>query len=219
MQAVYQFIKKGPSMQVKVCGITDNKNMWEVAGLGPHFMGFIFYGPSPRDVSSKVRELELSLLPAAIKKVAVLVNETKEFVREIVMRYGFDVVQLHGEEPPDYCFALKEQCGVIKCFPTGQTLPAALSAYEGSCDMFLFDTATARRGGSGKKFNHHLLTDYRGMTPFLVGGGVAPGDAAAMKALAGRMKLFAGLDLNSRFEVQPGVKDVILLSNFMKELT
>lgn len=206
-------------MQVKVCGITDNKNMREVAGLRPDFMGFIFYDPSPRDVSSKVRQLELNLVPAAIKKVAVLVNETPGYVREIVMRYGFDAVQLHGEEPPDYCSGLRDLCMVIKCFPVGQVLPAGLADYEGSCDMFLFDTATAGRGGSGRPFNHRLLNDYRGTTPFLIGGGVSPGDAATMKMLADEMKLFAGIDLNSRFEVRPGIKDVVLLSNFMQELT
>lgn len=205
-------------MQVKVCGMTNKKNMLEVAGLQPDFLGFIFYGKSPRDVTSAMDAMNLELLPGSVRKVAVLVNEDLGKTRQLISRYGFDAVQLHGEEPPDYCAGLRKECLVIKTFSVGKSLPPLLDAYEHCCDLFLFDTAGEQRGGSGKKFDHSLLLDYRGRPSFFLGGGLSPGDAASLRQLATKQKKFAGVDLNSRFEDRPGIKNLTLLSDFMNEL-
>lgn len=205
-------------MKVKVCGITQNENMLEVAALLPQYLGFIFYGKSPRDVTAAIDTMKLNLLPESVQKVAVLVNEGLDKAKQIIGTYGFDAVQLHGEESPDYCDKLRRDCLVIKTFSVGNSLPAKLEAYENCCDLFLFDTAGEQRGGSGKKFDHSLLLDYRGMPSFLLGGGLSPGDATALRLLAARQKRFIGVDLNSRFEDRPGIKNSALLSEFMNEL-
>lgn len=199
--------------------MTDNGNMIEVANLHPDYIGFIFFASSPRDISNKIRGLQLSKVPNGVGKVAVLVNEDISHARDIVMEYGFDAVQLHGDESPEYCHRLRDLCQVIKSISVGSILPDNLSSYDGSSDLLLFDTATQKRGGSGVPFNHELLWDYKGSTPFFIGGGISPGDADRLSSLAGELDLFAGVDLNSRFETQAGIKDVYLIKKFMKELT
>jgi phosphoribosylanthranilate isomerase len=206
-------------MLIKVCGITDAANMREVARLGPDMMGFIFHPASPRDVSRKVDALPLDRLPEGLIRVAVLVNHPLEEVLNLLGRYPFDAVQLHGEEPPAYCRELRHRCPearIIRAFGVEKGLPEALEAYEGLCDYYLFDTAGPLRGGSGQGFDHGLLKAYRGKTPFLLAGGLAPGDAAALKALD--HPSLAGFDLNSRFEIRPGIKDPARIASFLREM-
>jgi len=203
---------------VKICGMTDPDNMQAVARLQPGYLGFIFYADSPRDVTEKIGTLNIKSLPAAIKRVAVLVNEELEQAKAMVRRYGFDAVQLHGEETPAYCRSMQECAMVIKALPVANELPDDLHSFKGCCDMLLFENASAQRGGSGLKFDHSLLLSYDAGIPFLLGGGIGPGDAPAMRKLAGKNKWFAGVDLNSRFEAAAGIKDVNLLSDFIKDL-
>ena len=205
-------------MQVKVCGMTQNENMLEVAGLQPDFLGFIFYGQSPRDITAAIDTMQLDLLPVSVRKVAVLVNEDLGKAKQLVCTFGFDAVQLHGEEPPGYCHELRKDCMVIKTFSVGNSLPPMLDAYEQCCDLFLFDTAGEQRGGSGKKFDHSILLAYRGKPSFFLGGGLSPGDVTSIRQLANKQKRFAGVDLNSRFEDRPGIKNPTLLSDFLNEL-
>lgn len=203
-------------MQIKVCGITDRENMLEVARLRPEYMGFIFYADSPRDVSNKVVGLGLQDIPAAIDKVAVLVNHDLEKAIALVQEYGFQAVQLHGDEPPAYCSQLSEYCMVIKAFSVGSGLPTNLQSYEGHCDLLLFDAAGNHRGGNGEPFDHALLKGYNGSTPFFLGGGITHKDVQAVKALAEEIETMSGVDINSRFENSPGIKDISQLIKFMK---
>ncbi len=206
-------------MQIKVCGMTDQKNMEEVARLGPDFLGFIFHPPSPRDVGGKIAGLRFERLPQGIKKVAVLVNPDLEAARELVGRYGFDAVQLHGEESPSFCRELQKDCLVIKSFSVGACLPDHVYEYEESADIFLFDSAGKSRGGNNEAFDHAILQNYRGQTPFFIAGGISPSHAASLaglQALHPAFQKFAGADLNSRFEIRPGIKDSGLLSTFFE---
>lgn len=205
-------------MQIKVCGITDPDNMLEIAAFRPDYMGFIFFPGSPRDISDKIDKLGIENLPKSVYKVAVSVNESREKLISRIHRYGFEAVQLHGEESPDYCNQISDHCMVIKSFLVASHMPGYLADYTGSCDLFLFDAAGEGRGGNGEKFNHSLLLEYRGSTPFLLAGGIGEDDAEEMKALSAKMELFAGVDLNSRFETEPGIKDPVKLSNFIKRL-
>lgn len=205
-------------MYVKVCGITTHSNMMEVIGLKPDYMGFIFYSPSPRDVSDRIDELDLKKVPSYIDKVAVLVNHDLERARDLVSKYRFQAVQLHGDESPSYCRDLGDCCMVIKAFAVGDRLPESLSDYEGNCDMFLFDKAGERRGGNSEKFNHSLLKDYKQNTPFFLSGGLSPADSSLVLELDNTMDTLVGVDLNSKFEVSPGIKDPALLSLFMKQI-
>lgn len=201
-------------MIIKVCGMRNPDNIKAVEQLGPDWMGFIFYAGSSRYVGE-----ELSYLPEKVKRVGVFVNEEPEIVRKRVQRHRLDIIQLHGEESPVYCNDLKDDgFRVVKAFGIVTNLPfpsEAVQRYEGCCDYFLFDTQTNLHGGSGKKFNWEMLAAYKGETPFLLSGGISPEDVEEIKSFA--HPRFAGIDINSRFEIGPAVKDIELIKTFIKE--
>lgn len=202
-------------MLVKVCGLTRTENIIQVGGLRVNYLGFVFYPSSPRDVSKRIGSLNLSALPQNQKRVAVMVNEPLASAKAIVKQWGFHAVQLHGEETPGYCLEMMGLCEVIKAFPIGQHLPPNMEAYMYCCSYFLFDTATKDRGGSGKTFDHSLLKEYSLQKPFFLSGGIGPTDADNVINLSARHPYLAGIDLNSRFEQSPGVKNVEVLGDFL----
>jgi len=206
------------ALKIKICGITQADNMLEIAALLPDYMGFIFYEKSARDVSGKINELPLSKLPVSIKKVAVFVNKPIEEAEEIISRYGFDRVQLHGDESPEYCRKLQEIIPVIKAFGITNKLPDELAAYDNCCDYFLFDTRGKNAGGTGTTFNHNILKDYTMTKPFFLAGGIGPEHITndAFRKVITHPSLHA-LDINSRFETSPGIKDVSLIEKFLLE--
>ena len=187
--------------------------MLEIAKLKPDFMGFIFYPPSPRHVGEKIADLPLNLLSDNIEKVAVLVNEPLESARELISRYHFNLVQLHGDESPEYCQELRKNARVIKTFPVMNQLPSGLNDYMECCDFFLFDTKSDKRGGTGKSFNHSILKDYNLKKPFFLGGGIGPDFYKPEQAF--QHPLLYALDINSRFETRPGIKDTALIKAFI----
>jgi phosphoribosylanthranilate isomerase len=203
-------------MKIKICGITQEDNMHHAAALAPDYMGFIFYPPSPRDVSGKISTLPMGSLPGNIKKVAVLVNMPLQQAVNLVQSYRFDLVQLHGNESPGYCTAMRKNVPVIKAFSIKDSLPDDLRLYEECCDYFLFDTKTDKPGGSGMSFDHTVLNSYALDVPFFLSGGIRPEHAAHLKTIE-NPRLFA-LDVNSKFETSPGVKDVALLNTFIQKL-
>ena len=204
-------------MMIKVCGMKDSGNMSLVAGLSPDMMGFVFYPESAR-YAGKLQPGTVRALPAGIKKTGVFVDEDSNRVEEIAGKYGLDAVQFHGSESPEICRRFRQKgIQVIKAFRISAEADVGLTGeYEGSCDYFLFDTCCEGYGGSGQVFDWKLLEHYRGTTPFLLSGGIAPRHAEAIKAF--RHPLLAGIDVNSRFEITPGVKNPELLEAFMKEL-
>ncbi|MFZ4726655.1 MAG: phosphoribosylanthranilate isomerase [Paludibacter sp.] len=202
---------------VKICGMKFPSNIFAVAALQPDFMGFIFYPKSPRyaeplDVSM------LNSLPKSIKKIGVFVNENLENILTSLAKYDLDGVQLHGTELVKMCKELRKAGYiVIKAFPIAEAYNFKVTkTYEGSCDYFLFDTKTDAYGGSGLKFNWGMLNEYVGETPFLLSGGIAADDAEAILKI--ELPKFAGIDLNSKFEVNPGEKNVELLKGFLREI-
>ena len=188
-------------------------NIQAVGALQPDFMGFIFYPKSPR-FAEPLDIATLRALPKSIKKIGVFVNENLENILTIATKYDLDGVQLHGTELVKMCRKLHEAGYiVIKAFPIAEAYNFKVTKrYEGVCDFFLFDTKTDAYGGSGLKFNWGMLYEYVGETPFLLSGGIAPDDAEAILKIEHPM--FAGIDLNSRFEVKPGEKNVELLRRF-----
>lgn len=202
-------------MMIKVCGMRDEHNIRAVEHLDIDWMGFIFYPLSSRYVGE-----QLSYLPEKVTRVGVFVNEQPEIVRKRSEQSRLQILQLHGKESPAYCRELKKQgYRVIKAFgiETDQPFPTEnVQRYEGSCDYFLFDTKTPIHGGSGQKFNWELLNDYRGTIPFLISGGLSPGDAEVIKAFSHPQLM--GVDLNSGFETSPAVKDTTLLQTFIEQL-
>ena len=204
-------------MKIKICGMKFPDNIAEVAALRPDFMGFIFYPKSPR-FAEPLDSATLKALPKSIKKIGVFVNENLENILTIAYKYDLDGVQLHGTELEGMCKELRKAGYiVIKAFPIAEAYNFKVTkAYEGSCDYFLFDTKTDAYGGSGLKFNWKMLDEYVGETPFLLSGGIAADDAEAILKI--EHPKFAGIDLNSKFEVKPGEKNVELLKEFLKEL-
>lgn len=198
-------------MIVKVCGMREAQNIREVEALGIDLMGFIFYPRSPRYCAALP-----DYLPTGCKRVGVFVNASIDDIRERAASFGLDYIQLHGNETPDFTHVVKEQtgCKIIKAFSIGNPFPGELVAgFEGEADLFLFDTPTVGFGGSGQTFDHSLLAQYTGNTPFLLSGGIGPD----FQLTTGHEQL-AGLDLNSRFETEPGLKDTKLLRSFISKL-
>ncbi len=205
---------KMDSLLIKVCGMTDGDNIRQVEALGVDFIGFVFYPRSPRFVYQMP-----GYLPRQARRVGVFVNETKENVRVYADRFDLDFIQLHGTESPFYCQSLREGHGlkVIKAFHLGNAHDvAATEEYHGTCDYFLFESKTPQPGGTGRQFDWTLLHRYAGRTPFFLSGGLNAGSAGAIRRF--RHPGLAGIDLNSRFETSPGVKDVERLRRFLDEL-
>ena len=207
-------------MIVKVCGMREALNIRHVSELDIDWMGFIFYPKSSRFVD-KVPEC----LPIMQKRVGVFVDADKSFILKHIESFGLHLVQLHGHETPDFCREIKETTGksVIKAFGIDtDTVFDNILQYEGKADYFLFDTQCTTAGGSGRMFDHSLLQRYTGHTPFLLSGGIGPDSIGEIKDFAKYSSLhslpFAGIDLNSRFEISPAHKAVGTLQEFIREV-
>lgn len=193
-------------MKIKVCGMKFPDNIRAVAALEPDFFGLIFYPHSPRFVGYEVDE-ELAMLRLPAKKVGVFVDKDFSTIKSIIEKYQLDMVQLHGNESAETCAALKKSVGVIKAFGVDENFDFdQLKAYENSVDYFLFDTKTVVHGGSGKSFDWHVLEKYQLNVPFFISGGLSNENISS--ALQFKHPAFYGLDLNSRFEDEPGVKNI-----------
>ncbi len=197
---------------LKVCGLREPDNIQAVSELGVDMLGFIFYPPSPRYVGTTGAGVG-----AGQKKVGVFVNESPEKMRALAGENALDALQLHGQETPENCLALRSHFSIIKAFPIAEAADFEQTKnYEGTCDFFLFDTKGPSHGGNGFAFDWDILDAYKGSTPFLLSGGISPDDALKINAIEHPM--LAGLDLNSRFEISPGLKNLKTLSAFLNEI-
>lgn len=205
-------------MIIKVCGMRDPDNIRAVCQMGIDWMGFIFYPPSPRFVDVSGWPAISNTISSDVKSVGVFVNETEEIINQTVHQCGLNMVQLHGQESPELCHSLKMSgVGVIKAFSvSGDFDFDTTKPYEKSTDFFLFDTKTPKMGGSGEKFDWNILDRYKGNTPFLLSGGIGPGDATMLQIL--NYPQLAGYDLNSRFEILPALKNIELLNDFIQTI-
>ena len=198
----------------KVCGMRESGNIREVEALGIDWMGFIFWAHSARNVS-----LKPDYLPSRCKRVGVFVNAPMAFIREKVREFGLDILQLHGREDADFIRQLRTELpslSVVKALNVAREEDLEQSKrYEGLCDYFLFDTKAEKVGGNGKSFDWEILHSYKGNTPFLLSGGIGPDDKERLRAF--HHPQMAGIDLNSRFEIRPAVKDIHLLKSFLHE--
>lgn len=205
-------------LRLKICGMREFDNVSDVAALKPDYMGFIFYPESPRFVKTMAYELMCMAKSFYVEPVAVFVNVSAVSVLKYAEMYGFSNVQLHGNETPETCIALREEgLKVIKAFSIDNCLDLEETKfYRDCCDYFLFDTKTSSYGGSGSKYNWRVLQKYNGSTPFFLSGGIGPNDADSI--LAFEHPGFLGIDINSRFETRPGLKDIQLLKSFINQL-
>ncbi len=192
-------------------------NIAAVADLRPNYMGFIFYQKSPRYISEISAEL-IKYVPSEIKTVGVFVDEDIETVKALVAKHYLKAVQLHGKETVDFCREIKQMgVEVIKAFGVHPDFDfSILEAYEPAVDYFLFDTQTPAHGGSGKVFDWTLLVKYQLDKPYFLSGGIDLSHAMQIKNMEDK-RLYA-IDINSKFELSPGLKDVGKLKEFLKEL-
>ncbi|MCG9970816.1 phosphoribosylanthranilate isomerase [Christiangramia crocea] len=214
-------------LSLKVCGMKQPGNMIQVAELQPDYMGFIFYDKSPRYFDEELPEL-----PAEIKKTGIFVNASIKDILQKVSKYNLNAVQLHGDESAGFCKDLKtelQQLGntpeMIKVFSVGENFDfQEIKPYEGIVDYFLFDTKTELRGGSGKDFDWKILKEYPSNTPFFLSGGIGPEHGSAIAELKdhflriGKPALLYAVDVNSKFELKPGLKKLKELKDFKKKI-
>lgn len=196
----------------------EARNIAEVVALHPDYMGFIFYSKSPRYVGEDWDKAIINQVPESIQRVGVFVNENIGFVLSSCNKYDIKTVQLHGNENPRYCSQLQRKgYTVFKAFQIdNNTALEDIKAYEGKCDLFLYDTKSEGLGGSGEKFNWNKLEELNDAGPFLLSGGISTEDAETIKGLS--FPNLIGVDINSKFEITPALKDVNRLKGFIKAL-
>lgn len=214
-------------LKLKICGMREAGNIEAISALKPAYMGLIFFEDSPRNVSESI-----DIPTNGIKRTGVFVNALEEEILQKVEDYELEAIQLHGEESAELCTALKDHFSeaekpveIIKVFGMKEVFNFdRLNPYEEIVDFFLFDTRGAKKGGNGITFNWDLLKEYPSSTPFFLSGGIGPDEVAAIKSLYSYFKrnknreLFYGIDVNSKFETAPGIKDPKALKKFREEL-
>ncbi len=203
---------------IKICGMREPENILAAAQLKPDMMGFIFYPASPRFAGELLKAEVLAELASEIKKTGVFVNAGINEISDKVEKYSLDAVQLHGVETPELCRQVKEKgVKVIKAFSISENNSFEnCSAYRECTDFFLFDTMTKNHGGSGQQFDWALLDSYDAGHPYFLSGGISHLDAGRIAGI--NYDSFHGIDLNSRFEIKPGLKDIEKLKKFIEEL-
>lgn len=193
----------------------EPENIRDVVDAGADWIGMIFWQRSPRNaIGAKRPDVRVPL-------VGVFVDEKADVIARYVKDYSLDLVQLHGSETSDYIAGLRPKIGrtkIIKAIRIGNGTTCTATTMYARCnpDYFLFDTSCDCVGGSGKKFDWDMIDTYKGPVPFILSGGIAPNDAPVIKGI--HNPLLLGVDLNSRFETAPGMKDASMVRQFISEL-
>lgn len=202
-------------LKIKVCGMRDPKNIKEVANVGVHYLGFIFFEKSPRNISHTE---PISLPIEGVRKIGVFVNASSSFILGKAKEMNLWGIQMHGNETPEQCEEIKKSgYQVLKAFGIDTSFDfSVLEPYEKSCDFFLFDTKSESHGGTGLKFNWDVLRKYNNKKPVFLSGGITSTDAEQIKKLSW-LNIHA-LDINSKFEDEPALKNVKLIEQFISEL-
>jgi phosphoribosylanthranilate isomerase len=207
-------------MRIKVCGMTLPDQVLALDEMGVDLAGFIFYPKSPRYIVNKIAPERMRQIKARIAKVGVFVNMPYEELMRTVEDYRLDMVQLHGDESPIYCERVSNYITVVKAFRLSDDDPIdwMVKPFHESSDMYMFDTLGAGYGGTGKKFDWQVLKDAMINKIYFLSGGIEPGDEEKLKAFVTTpvgKKLFA-IDINSKFEITAGVKDMEKLRKFLE---
>ena len=206
-------------MEIKVCGMREPENIRELIDqVKPDWMGLIFYPKSPRFVSDQSAN-QIARFP--VKKVGVFVNEAEEEILKRIKDFDLSAVQLHGQETPDFVESLskKTSAEIWKVISVQDQIDwQSLKGYLPFVSKFLFDTATSAHGGSGQKFDWKVLETYPFDKGFLLSGGLDEGSIEEISALAEKLPQLQGVDLNSKFEDAPGMKNIGILKKFKKRL-
>jgi phosphoribosylanthranilate isomerase len=229
-------------MKLKVCGMKYVENIQQVAELNPDYLGFIFYEKSKRNFEGIIPKFSNS-----IKKTGVFVNEYVEIVISLIEEYRLDAIQLHGDESVDYIKELKKQLEISRAIKIKENKSIqkkknqhyisknqleiikvfgikdefnfdVLQPYLEEVDYFLFDTKGQERGGNGTKFDWSVLENYPFKKPFFLSGGIGLEDVNEVKKILKSDLPIYALDVNSKFEIKPGRKNIEELGKFKKEI-
>lgn len=200
-------------MKIKLCGLNKKENILLADGVGVDYAGFIFYPKSIRCMVNTLSPDDVKLTKA--KKTGVFVNQSKQDIEVAINRFSLDAIQLHGEESPAFCkFFDDKNIEVIKAFPVDDGFNFySLHAYGNCCNYFLFDTKGKNKGGNGISFNWDVLKKYDMQVPFFLSGGIGPENI--LQALTLNYEHLYCIDLNSKVESTPGVKDPDLIKQLM----
>jgi phosphoribosylanthranilate isomerase len=199
-------------MKIKICGMGSPDNILEVAALQPDYLGFIFFEKSTRNFIGSIPELSESII-----KTGVFVDASIEFVIEKIKEYNFGAVQLHGKESPEYCEKINNLgVEVFKVLSIKNDFDfEILKPYESVVDYFLFDTKGEHPGGNGFVFDWSVLKKYTSEIPFILSGGIGLNEVEAIKEIMQSDLPVYALDLNSKFEIKPALKNAGALKKFL----
>ena len=205
-------------MKLKICGMKYPDNILEVGSLLPDYMGFIFWEKSARYFDGIIPDL-----PKSIKQVGVFVNETIEIISAKAIKYDLQAIQLHGHESAEFCVNLKNELDskieIIKVFSVDDDFDfEVLKPFEAVCDYFLFDTKGKLPGGNGTTFDWKVLEKYPSNKPFFLSGGIGIEELEAVKEISKTDLPLYAIDVNSKFEIEPGLKNIEKLNSFKDNL-
>lgn len=206
------------SPKLKVCGMRNKNNIQELISVNPDYIGFIFYSKSPRYAELILDESLLASLPINIQKVGVFVNSTNTYIHQITSQFGISFLQLHGKESPQQCEELKAKgYTIIKAFGISDEFDfSVLNPYKPVVDYFLFDTKGKDYGGNGYTFNWNILKKYDNAKPIFLSGGIG------LENITDALKLdfldVHALDVNSKFEIEPALKDIPKIQTLKEKL-
>ena len=207
-------------MNIKVCGITQFKQLQQLEALNIDYAGLIFYKESPRYMCDKIAGKQVKEADFDIKKVGVFVNPSYSELLDAIDEYGLDIVQLHGNETPELCEELSAEVEVIKAFRIAGdesiNIDEMVMPYDAACDFYLFDTAGLKEsfGGTGQQFDWGILKKAKIEKPFFLSGGIGPDDVQKVRSF--KHPDFFAIDINSKFETTPGVKDMAAILKFLQ---
>lgn len=205
-------------MKLKICGMKYPENITEVGSLLPDYMGFIFWEKSARYFDGIIPDL-----PKSIKKVGVFVNQSQEEILSKISKYDLQAIQLHGHESVEFCQELKNKIDpkieLIKVFSADENFDfEAVKSYESVCDYFLFDTKGKLPGGNGTTFDWKILNQYNSTKPFFLSGGIGLEEIETIKEISKTNLPIYAIDVNSKFEIEAGLKDKNILYSFKQNL-
>lgn len=204
-------------MKLKICGLKYPENINQIKTTNVDYIGLIFHKSSPRYIEQYLSFDFVRSIPKHIRKVGVFVNESSYNIFNAIAHYNLDIVQLHGNESERLCKELKPYVKVIKAFGIGEQFNfSELEKHIPHVDYFLFDTASKNHGGTGIAFNHQILLNYKYNIPFFLSGGIDDSMLKKIKQL--NLKHLYALDINSKFEITPGLKDVQKINSFFNQL-
>ncbi len=208
-------------MKLKVCGITQAEQLKQLDELEVDYAGLIFYAQSSRYVLNKLKSKEIQNLHLSLKKVGVFVNASEEDIMTQIEQYRLDLIQLHGDETPSFCKHISNHVNVTKAFRINkkneQNIDWMIKPYEEFCDFYLFDTnSKGVYGGTGEKFDWEILKHNKINKPFFLSGGIGLDDVENIKAF--EHPFFYAVDVNSKVEVEDGIKDISAIAELVNEL-